>query len=506
MARTRVAMEIVREIIRLKELGGLSARLIGKACGCSKSKVCDVVNAAETTGVNREVCQQLSDPQLNERLFGKQPVSTHKPLPDFEHIKEEMKRKHMTLQVLWNDYRQQHPNGYGYSRFCELFKEEKKKGKPVLRREFKPGEVMFVDWAGTKVHYSESGEVNTASLFVAVLGASDMIYAGVYRNEQQENWLNGHMDAFEFFGGVPEKVVPDNPKTGTIKACIYDPVLNRSYTELAAHYQVAVIPARPGKPQDKGKVENAVRLIGQRIIIHLKRMQFFSFGELVKATEAYNKNSNLRSFSRQPGCRKSLFEEVEKKALKPLPRQRFSMGVWKKVTIFSDYHIVHKGYYFSVPYTLIGKKVDVRVTEKSLEIFHQSSCVAIHPSRPLKGKASTLPEHRPKQHSSVMEVHKDLLMDQAADIGINCERVVEEIMSGYPRPEMGFRGCQGVIRLSKHYGRKRLEKACSRALELESARYRTIADMLANQLENVASKPEKQPVSHANIRGKNYYN
>ena len=507
MAGRRISMRKTREIIRLS-VGGLADRAVARSCRVSATTVGDTVRAAKAAGLYGWPLPEISDSDLQGRLFAGESPGRAYPLPDFARIDRELRRKHMTLQLLWQDYRQAHPDGYGYSRFCELYGRWRQSAgaEAVLRFEHRAGETLFVDWAGATVPYREDGQEQQAAVFVAVLGASDYIYAGVYRDMTLGNWLSAHADAFEYLGGVPLAVVPDNPRTGVSHACRYDPELNPAYRALAEHYSVAVIPARPGKPRDKAKVENAVRNTGQQIIARLRRGQYLSFGELRQACGALLEELNLRPFSKREGCRRSLFEAVDQAELSPLPARRFSPGDWRKATVFKDYHIELDGFYYSAPVQYIGAKVEVRLCGELLEIYHDGLRIAVHPRTPPAGKrASTLPEHLPPEHREIVEQTAEDYLQKAERCGANCRQVVAAVLAGVPRPEMGFRSCQGLMRLARRYGHQRLELACLRSLESGSPRYRTVANMLENNLETVGPAPERQPVAHRNVRGSAYY-
>ncbi len=508
MAGKRISMHKTREIIRVT-VNGFADRAAARVCNVSASTVGATVRAAKAADLHRWPLPELSDEELRARLFGRSATSgAVRPKPDFKQIDTQLRHKHVTLQLLWRDYRDTHPDGYGYSRFCELFRRWRKSSghEAVMRFDHRAGETLFVDWAGATVAYTEGGEERQAAVFVAVLGASDFTYACVYRDMTQGNWLQAHIDAFEYMGGVPEKVVPDNPRTAVSRACRYDPELNPAYRELAEHYAVVVMPARPYKPRDKAKAENGVRNVGQQIIARLRRMQFLSFGELRSKTLELREELNARKFSKREGCRRSLFEKIERSALKALPARRFQRGEWTKATVFKDYHIKQKDFYYSVPVQHIGAKVDVRSSGQTLEIYRDGLRIAVHPSVPPDGKrASTHPEHMPPNHRAILDQTVEDYLRKAAHCGENCRRVVEEIIGSFPRPEMGFRSCQGILRLVRRHGHRRMEQACMRSLEIGSPRYRTIDNMLKNRMEQVEPVPEPDPVQHANVRGSDYY-
>lgn len=500
-------MRKTREIIRLT-VEGLTNRAVARACGVSPTTVGGTVRAAQAAEIHCWPLPELTNNELRARLSGAAPKGRRCAPPDFDEIDRELRKKHMTLQLLWGDYRLAHPDGYGYSRFCELHREWRRSRGQEATMRFEPraGDALFVDWAGATVRYREGGTEHEAAVFVAVLGASDYIYAGVYRDMTQSNWLQAHVDAFDHIGGVPERVVPDNPRTGVSRACRYDPELNPAYRELAEHYAVAVIPARPRKPRDKARAENAVRNVGQQIIARLRRMQFLSFGDLRLKMRELNEQLNRRPFAKREGCRLSLFEEVERPQLKPLPAQPFSRGEWRKATVFKDYHIELEGHYYSVPARHIGARVEVRLCGDALEIYLDGLRIAVHPRIPPDGKrASTCPEHMPPEHRGIVERTAEDYLAKAARCGPNCLQLMSLVLDKYPRPELAFRSCQGIVRLAGQYGHERMERACLRSLEAGSARYATVRNLLQNGMESIGEQPDPEPISHGNVRGSDYY-
>jgi len=509
MAGKRLSMRKTREIIRLSHTTELSDRQIASACNVSPTTVGHVVKAAERGGLGWPLPGEMSDSELEVRLFSKDQKedTPPRPLPDMQSIARDLRKKHVTLQLIWEEYRREHPDGYSYSRLCELFREWNQAQDPVMRREHEVGDKMFVDWAGQPLRYVDPrGRQHEAYMFVAVLGASNYIYANVFPDMKLGSWLRAHVEAFEFYGGVPAAVVPDNTKTAVKHPCRYDPELNPAYQNLAEHYDTAVIPARVRKPRDKAKVENAVQNVGQRIIAALRNANLRSFGEAVEAVREKRRELNDRPFSKMDGCRRSLFEEIEQRALKPLPTRPFSAGKWQKAKVYKDYHIQVDYKYYSTPYTFIGKDVEVRITDRTLEIYHDGRRIAVHPCPPPNGYASTLKEHRPPKHAAVINRSADAFVDRAGKVGGNCSNVVKALLEHFPHPEMAFRSCEGVLRLGRRYGEDRLEHACMRALEIGDLRYRHIADMLKNRREHLRLEVEdRKPVCHRNIRGSSYY-
>jgi transposase len=423
-------------------------------------------------------------------------------------VHEQLRRKGVTLQLLWQEYRQTHPEGYQYSRFCELYERWAKTLEPVLRQVHEPGQKLFVDWAGQKVPIHQAdGSVSPASLFVAVLGFSNLTYAQAFANEQLENWVAAHAQAFAFYGGVTRAVVPDNPKTAVIRPCRYEPVLQRSYQEMAAHYGTVILPARIKKPRDKAKAETGVQTAERQILAALRDHRFFSVGELNQAIGPLLEKLNAQPFQKLEGSRHSWFEAQEKDKLLALPAQPFELATWTKAKVNIDYHVVVDYHLYSVPYCLIHQVLEVRSTARTVELFHEGKRVAAHVRSDVPGKFTTLEEHRPKSHQRYLEWTPSRLVEWARKTGPQCGKVVEHILQSKPHPEQGFRSCLGIIRLGKGVGPERLEAACGRALRFGACSYRSIKSILENGLEQQDQEPELPLHSpgHENVRGQVYY-
>jgi transposase len=504
-------MRHVKEILRLKFQNQLSVREIARSCGLPNSTVGDYLHRAKGAGLSWPLPDELTDSQLRERLMdspaaeGIEPV---KPLPDWPAIHEQLRRKGVTLQLLCQEYRQTHPDGYQYSRFCELYERWAQTLEPVLRQAHEPGQKLFVDWAGQKVpiHHAD-GTVTQASLFVAVLGASNKTYAEAFPNEQLEHWLCAHVHALAFYGGVPRALVPDNPKTAVIHACRYEPVLHRSYQDLAAHYGTVILPARPVRPRDKAKVETGVQIAERRLLAVLRDHRFFGVGELNQAIQPLLDQLNAQPFQKLEGSRNSCFEAQEKDRLLPLPAQPFELAAWVYAKVNIDYHVAVDYHFYSVPYSLIHQVLDVRLTAHMVELFHENKRVAVHPRSYQSGKFTTLEEHRPKSHQRYLEWTPSRVVEWAGRTGPQCGQVVTRILASKPHPEQGFRSCLGIIRLGKGVGPERLEAACGRALRLDTCSYRSIKSILENGLDRALPEPQGPVPSpaHENVRGQAYY-
>jgi len=510
MARKARSMRQVREILRLKFLNQLSVREVARSCGLPVSTVGDYVQRAEAAGLGWPLPEGMADSELQTKLLGGVPdtVALTKDAPQWAQIHEQLRRKGVTLQLLWQEYRRAHPDGFQYSRFCELYREWAGTLEPVLRLPHEPGQKVFVDWAGMTVpiHHPD-GTTSQASIFVAVLGFSNKTYAEAFANQQLPAWIAAHCRAFSYFGGVVRAVVPDNPKTGVIRACLYEPELHATYQAMAAHYGTAVLPARPRKPRDKAPVENGVLIVERQILAALRDQKFFSVEELNRAIRPLLDKLNAQPFQKLEGSRNSWFDSEEKDKLLPLPAHGFEFATWLKAKVNIDYHVAVDNHFYSVPYSLIHRQLDVRLTEQTVELFHDGKRVAAHARSRAPGKFTSLNEHRPKSHQRYLEWTPGRMIDWARQIGPQCGQVIEHILASKPHPEMGFRSCLGIIRMGKRAGDQRLEAACGRALRFGVCSYQSIKSILESGLDRQAEEPELAlPVgAHENVRGQEYY-
>lgn len=500
----------VREILRLSE-EGLSQTEIATASGASRATVQDYLRRAEARAVSYREAKALSDDALMERL-GKQKPGRHVVAvdlePNFGELDRELERKGMTLALLWQEWSQSHPGShYSYSTFCRRFNRYRRATRITLRQQFRPGEKLFIDYAGPTVSIVDrhTGEIREVPVFVAVLGASYHKYAEVTESAELSCWLGSHVRAFEFFGGVPETVVIDNLKTGVTTACRYDPVLNRSYHEFAEHYGVAVLPARSRKPRDKAKVEKAVQDIERWVLAPLRHRIFHSVGEANEAITELLAALNDRPLRDYGESAKSRFEKFEKEALRPLPQFSYSFATWKTAKVSLDYHIAVGKRYYSVPYQLVGEEVSVRLCEKTLEIFHNNKQVAlhVHAARSHLYSHTTDPAHMPPNHAAVVQRTAGYFLRWAAGVGPETKTQVERILASRPREEYGYRVIQGIKRLGEVKGARELESACKVANERLLVGYRAIARILA--VAAVAQPDDSTPLEHTNIRGRNYF-
>jgi len=507
-------MKKIKEVLRLRSLG-LHQHQIARSCSIGQSTVHHYLKRAAAAGINWPLAAEIDEVELERRLFPLPLAPAERanlPPLDFVGLHRELTtHKHVTLQLLWEEYHQAHPEGYRYSWFCQLYRDWLDQQDIVLRQQHRAGEKLFVDHAGDTIAltHPQTGEVLPAYLFVAVLGASNYIYAEATLNRDLPNWIGSHVRAFEFFGACPEIVVPDNWKTGVSRACRYEPDLNQTYAEMARHYGVAIIPARPAKPRDKAKVEQGVLLAERWIIAALRHRTFLDLGSLNQAIVELRDRLNHRPFKKREGCRWDLFCQLDRPALRPLPAQPYCFGDWKTLRVNIDYHVELERHYYSVPYQLIGQQVDARWTAATVEIFHRGLRVASHARSTVPYEATTQDGHRPKSHRAHLEWTPSRMIEWAATTGPATAKLVETILASKPHPEAGYRSCLGVIRLGKTYSLQRLEAAARRALHLRACSYPSIKSILACGLDRQPlpqeAAPSAPPIQHPNIRGAGYF-
>ena len=502
-------MSKTREIVRLLLDKNLNIRETARACRLSSATAHKYAGAVKESGITWTVAAAMPDDELEKKLFPEKSRDNKKPLPDFNYIHKELRRKgKVTLQLLWEEYNREHPDGYSRSQYCELYRKWKMVLEPVMRLNHVAGEKLYVDFSGDKPCWYDpkTGEQKTAELFVAALGASSYSYALAVPDQTSASWLRAHVKAFEFLGGCPEKVVPDNLKSGVTDACFYDPELNPAYADLACHYGVVILPARPWHPRDKAKVESAVLNVERRILASLRDRRFFSLEELNAGIAEELRSLNERPFQGLIKSRKDFFEELDKQALRPLPDTRYSPCLWKKDSVGYDYHVEVGGLLYSVPYTLIGKKVTIRYDEHLVEIFCKNQRVACFTRSNAVRGAVTNPDHMPYGHREYLEWTPDKIRKQAETIGPGTVKFIERLLTEAPSQESGFRSALGTLRLSKTHGKERLELACIRLQEIGACRYKHLKSILERKLESTEQQDNpSQVIVHENLRGGDYY-
>ena len=507
-------MRKIKEVLRLRFGLGLHQNQIARSCSIGQATVHRYLEKAAAAKLGWPLPDDFTEQQLDKLLFPMRPLRTAgqlRPGIDFAQLSTQLAaHKHLTLHLLWEEYRETHPDGYGYSRFCELYQRWSRTRDVVLRHDHKPGEKTFVDWAGDTVpiYDRENGDVAPASIFVAVLGASTYTFARAAMGQNLAQWIDCHVHAFEFFGGITTLLIPDNPRTGVTRACRYEPDLNRTYHEMAQHYGIAVMPTRPRKPRDKAKVENAVGIVERWILAALRHRKFFAVAELNDSIEELLGRLNNRQFRKREGTRSSLFQQIDRPALQPLPAERYQLAEWKTVRANIDYHVEIDRHYYSVPYQLAGQQLEARYTANTIELFQGGKRIASHARSSIAYRHTTIREHMPKSHQAHLEWTPSRLIHWGETIGKATAEVIRIILAGKPHPEMGYRACLGILRLAKTYSNERLEAASQRALQLQACSYSSLRSILKRSLDRQTTldlESAKAGPRHENVRGPNYY-
>ncbi len=519
MPRKRVSMRKIREVLRLKWSQGLSDRRVARSCKVSKSSISDYVRRAKAAGLSWPLPTELDDEQLETKLFAEEKrEKLQKPKPDWAVIHKELKRKGVSKFLLWQEYRLEHSNGLAYSTFNQQYRDWCQEQNLSMRQHHRAGEQLYVDYAGMTIDITDAatGEVKAAQVFVAALGASNYTYTEATWTQGSEDWIGSHCRMLSFLGGVPEIIVPDNLKSGVTKASHYEPDINKTYLDFAEHYDVAIIPTRVRKPKDKAKVEKAVQVVEGQILAPLRNRTFFSLAEANEAIALLLVEMNSKQMQKQPWSRKDLFEELEKPVLRDLPREKYVLAHWKQATVHIDYHIALDGFYYSVPYEYAKKRVDLRYTQTSVEVFYNNKRIAIHLRKQVKKgrKHITVKEHMPEQHSYRDKWTPQRFTSWAEKIGPYTAEFITNLLDSRKHPEQSFRACLGVMQLGKSYTEERLEAACHRACFLQSYSYKSVESILQKKLDTETLPTPNKPTEkhqdatqhhHQNVRGPSYY-
>lgn len=512
MPAARKSMRQIKEVLRQKWGLGCSNRQIAASCGLSRPTVAAYVKRAEAAGLSWPLSDELDDTELEGKLFPPAVTmpSEQRAVPDWSLVHRELKRKGVTLMLLWDEYKAANPEGFQYSWFCEHYRRWAGKLDVVMRQTHRAGEKLFVDYAGHTVPLIDraTGEVREAQIFVAVLGASNYSYAEATLTQGLPDWIGSHVRTFRYLGAVPEIVVPDNLKSGVHRAHRYESELNPTYAEMARHYGVAIIPTRSAKPRDKAKAEVAVQIVERWILARLRDRPFFSLAELNGAIAELLEVLNGRPFKKLPGSRQSLFDSLDRPAMQPLPATPYQYAEWKKVRVNIDYHVAIDQHYYSVPYQLVKKQLEARVTASTVELFNKGKRVASHRRSYRQGAHATVNVHMPKAHRQYAEWTPERLVRWAAETGPATAKLTEAILSSRPHPQHGFRACLGIMRLGKRYSTARLEAASRRALAIGACSYKSIESILKNGLDRKplpSTTVETPAIDHDNLRGSDYY-
>jgi len=513
-------MRKVREILRLRFEHGLSQRQISASTGVSKGAIGEYLKRAEAAGVTWDVARGLDDGEVEARLFrypGRN-EPTGRVAIDLPWVHRELRRTGVTLQQLWCEYRDAAAAGaqagtpYGYSQFCDRYADFRRRADLSMRQVHRAGEKVFIDYSGKKplIWSAQTGEAIEVELFVAVLGASNYTYAEATRTQKLEDFCASMVRTLEFFGGVPKVAVPDQLRSAVSGPDRYDPDINPTYAELAQHYDLAIVPARPAKPRDKAKVEGAVLLAQRWILACLRNRTFFSLDDLNTAIAELVEKLNARPFKKLDGCRRSAFETLDRPVLRPLPAARWELARWAKAKVNIDYHVEYDRRLYSVPHALVGERVELRATNAIVEIFHRARRVASHARLwGPRGSASTVPEHRPRSHREYGAWPPSRIIGWAASIGPSAAALVEQILLGRREPESAYRSCMALIRSAKPYERARFDAACRRALAIGAPNRKSVLAILSRGLDATALEagdPQLSlSVAHENVRGGAYY-
>jgi len=510
-------MRKIKEVLRLSHESGLGQRGIAQALNLGLGTVSTYLKRARQAGISWPLPDDMNERTLGRLLFPSQPVTGQRRFtePDYPTVHQELKRKGVTKQLLWQEYRQQHPNdGYSYAQYCHRYLVWLGCQQRSMRQIHRAGEKLFVDYCGPtmEVVNPDTGEVRQAQVFVAVLGASNYTFACASWSQKQEDWLNAHVKAFEFFGGVPELVVPDNLKSAVRKTHRYEPDINPSYQQLAAHYQCAIVPARPYKPKDKAKAEVGVQIVERWIMARLRHQTFFTLASLNQAIRFLLDDLNQRPFKKLPGTRLSQFRQLDKPALSPLPVQPYQYTEIKQVRVHIDYHIEYNKHYYSVPHHLVKQTVEVQASDNSIAIYSHGKRVACHPRSYRQGAHSTCSEHMPRAHQAMQDWSPERFLSWAGDIGKETQEVVNHLLKEKRHREQSYRRILALLSNAKKYGRDRLNRACARALLINSPTRSSVESILKQGLDQVPmetpcdTEPEELNLDHhENVRGEDYY-
>jgi len=504
-------MRKIREVLRL-DAAGLTDRAIAASVGCSRSTIQECLRRARTAGISWPLPDALDEGALEARLYPKAPAKAGTeaaPEPDYAEIARELTRKHVTRRQLWREYRERHPKGLAYTAFCVHFQRWRRSSgaEATLVQEHVPGEHLFIDYSGDPAYWvdRDSGEQQPAQLFIAAWGFSHKIFACGTPTQKTEDWLNAQAAALQAFGCAPAAIVPDNASAVIKRACRYEPDLNPEYRDFAEHYGVAILPARVRRPQDKAKVENAVLIAQRRILAALRDAVFFSLTELNAAIAGIVAQINAGRFQKREGSRDLLFERYERPAARALPARPYQYATWRHSVVHRDHHVkVAKGYY-SVPYTFIGQRVEVRLGAHLVEIFHSGAIIATHARTERRYQRRTIEAHRPPEHRAYLALGFDQLLDQAKQIGPNTAAVLTQQALSKKHLGETIRSAQGILRLAVDFSPAALERAATHALALKVHTYSALRDLIQQRDIVPPSPPATTAVVHENVRGAKYF-
>ena len=501
-------MRKIREVLRLRHAAGLSIRQIKASTKLSVGAIQKLLAKADALGLSWPLPPELDDNQLARLLYpgADTRASRRLQVPDWSVIHQELKRKGMTKQLLWEEYTQQYPNRcYSYSQFCDRYRHWCGLQKSSMRQSHQAGEKCFVDYCGPTVPIinASTGEIRQAQIFVGVLGASNYTYAEATLTQSLPDWLGSHVRMCNYFGGTSAMIVPDNLRSGVSKACRYDPELNPAYQQWAEHYQVAVVPARPYKPKDKAKAEVGVQIVERWILARLRHHTFFSLAELNQCIRALLDELNQKPFKQLPGNRRQAFEQLDQPALKPLPRYPYRYVDIKPVKVNIDYHVQYRQHHYSVPHQYVGETLVLHASDTLITLCFRQQSVATHARKHRPGM-TTEPAHMPRRHQKHQQWTPGRLKHWAHDIGSETLKWVTTQLETKAHPEQAYRVCLGLLNLSRTYPRERLEAACRIANQAGLVRLKQVKSILSSnrdQLPEQLDLDTELPQDHENIRG-----
>ena len=506
-----------REISRLKNLKFSNVAIANSLC-CSRNTVSEVLKLAESHSLEWPIPETLTNKDIEQLFYPGRGTNEGRRLPDYEYIYNELAKPGVTLSLLWAEYcakcEAEHTIPYQHTQFNEKYHAYAASKKATLRIKRKPGETMEVDWIGDtlKVYDSANCCEISAYIFVAVLPCSLYGYAEAFPDMKSNHWIEAHVHAYSFFGGVTRILVPDNLKTGVIKNTRTELILNRSYHEMAEHYGTAIIPARPVNPKDKPNAEGTVKVLETWILAALRNRKFFTFQELNKAIHKKLEEFNAKPFQKKKGSRLSAFLEEERDFLMPLPASPYETAVWSTATIQPDYLITVGNCKYSVPYEFIGKKVDIRAAENSIEVFYHGDRIASHVRKMYAPEPIYLPEHMPENHRKFLEYNTESFLDWGKSMGHSTHLVIKHFLFMHKVEQQGYKSCASLMKLADRYGTDRLENACAKALSYTpNPSLKNISTILKNGQDKVVLTSEsarvsnKESLKYGITRGASYY-
>jgi len=510
VSQGRISMRKIKEMLRLKYENGLSINKASVVCNIGRTTGQEYLRRFEVSGLTWPLPLEITDEEVENRLYPVQTVkSSGKSLINFEYLIQELRRPNVTIEVLWSEYKQANQDAYSYGYFCDLLNKFKGKLNYSMRQEHKAGEKGFLDFGeGLNLVDAVTGELTPTRLFVFVWGASNYTFARAIKGESLADWIKVNTEALEYFGCCPKACVPDNLKSAVTKACRYEPDINPTYAEFSNHYGTTILPARPYKPKDKAKVETGVKLAKRWILARLRNRIFISLEQMNKAIMELLDLFNAKPLKIIKKSRAELFTLLDKPNALLLPDTRYEYAAWKTVTVNINYHVNYEDHDYSVPYTFIHQRLEVRATADTVEIYKGGKRICAHVKSRKKYGYTTVAEHMPPSHRKYIEWTPDRILQWAEKYGPAVKTLVEQIMKQRTHPEQAFKSCLGIIRMEKHYSAQRLNAACERALEFRVYSYKGVKNILIKNLDfrtTCVKESNTKIIRHENIRGTKYY-